>query len=258
MDAPPPVDQLQSAKLETGSDEFVESLVITLSLAKSPLSTEEHLIYEAGSGLCNFTVRNTCLDNIKIRSYVLLTNPDASWSSDDEDRYFNEMFEIRRNTTHTFKVELLDADDSFYLHLRFKVDGIWKTYKIIECRYKHTIDEKVPPINNIISLTLPRSKLGFPCAFHPQGDWFCETKHRVMKTATVRIVALALCETKHRKSSFCLQTLEIDHHVLGVSGFGFRSACILVLEVIYWKLGLQDMFVAGGVCNPATMFKIQR
>ncbi len=112
-----------------------------MPLAESRLSTEEHLVYEAGSGICTFTVRNACIDgHVKMRSFILPAPPDADWIPEEH----GETFFLGRNEVHTLvPVELLEAADNFCVDIRLKVVGIWKTYKTIECRYNHALDEEI-------------------------------------------------------------------------------------------------------------------
>jgi len=130
-----------TVQLKCGPEEGTFPGSFVVPLAESPLSTEEHLVYEAGSGLCTFTVRNACIDgHVKMRSFILPAPPDADWIPEEH----GETFFLGRNEVHTLvPVELLGAADNFCVDIRLKVGGIWKTYKTIECRYNHALDEEI-------------------------------------------------------------------------------------------------------------------
>jgi hypothetical protein len=131
-----------TAQLTCGPEEGTFPGSFVMPLAESPLSTEEHLVYEAGSGLCTFTVRNACIDgHVKMRTFILPAPPNADWIPEEDG---HETFFLGRNEVHTLvPVELLEAADNFCVAIRLKVGGIWKTYKTIECRFNHALDDEI-------------------------------------------------------------------------------------------------------------------
>lgn len=133
-----------TAQLECGRGALPFRGFFVVPLAESPLSTQEHLVYEAGSGVCRFTVRNDCIDgHVKIRSFILPAHSDASCSpEEDGETFFLGCAEV--HSAHTLvPVGLSEPDDDFCVHIRLKVGGVWKTCKKIECRYNHALAEEI-------------------------------------------------------------------------------------------------------------------